>query len=149
MDHTYVDPPRKAMAIDVSSAPSYPTGNTLHRLAQFGQVIAPPIATGLAYLFAAKAGAWLAFPSAPVSALWAPNAILLAALLLALTRAVVDLPARSIAVSPLRTIAGSTHRTGRDRLRREHRRGGARRLGHPAILVPIRAASIACAPSSS
>ena len=71
------------MAIDVSSAPSYPTGNALHRLAQLGQVIAPPIATGLAYLFAAKAGAWLAFPSAPVSALWAPNAILLAALLLA------------------------------------------------------------------
>ena len=71
------------MAIDVSSAPPYPTGNTLHRLAQLGQVIAPPIATGLAYLFAAKAGAWLAFPSAPVSALWAPNAILLAALLLA------------------------------------------------------------------
>ncbi len=71
------------MAIDVSSAPSYPRGTAVRSIAQIGQVIAPPVATALAYLLAAKAGAWLAFPSAPVSALWAPNAILLAALLLA------------------------------------------------------------------
>src|SRR5690606_37621787 len=40
-------------------------------------------ATALAYLLAAEVGEALAFPSAPVSALWAPNAILFAALLLA------------------------------------------------------------------
>jgi signal transduction histidine kinase len=44
---------------------------------------AGPLATALAYLLTARVGEWLAFPSAPVSALWAPNAILLAALLLA------------------------------------------------------------------
>lgn len=42
-----------------------------------------PVATALAYLFSAIVGEALAFPSAPVSALWAPNAILFAALLLA------------------------------------------------------------------
>jgi PAS domain S-box-containing protein len=41
-----------------------------------------PVATGAMYFIAAKVGAWLAFPSAPVSAFWAPNAILLAALVL-------------------------------------------------------------------
>ncbi len=42
-----------------------------------------PAVTALAYLFAAMLGEALRFPSVPVSALWAPNAILLAALLLA------------------------------------------------------------------
>jgi signal transduction histidine kinase len=42
-----------------------------------------PAATALAYLLSAILGEALAFPSAPVSALWAPNAILFAALLLA------------------------------------------------------------------
>jgi len=42
-----------------------------------------PAATALAYLLSAMVGEALAFPSAPVSALWAPNAILFAALLLA------------------------------------------------------------------
>lgn len=46
-------------------------------------VLGPPLACGLAYFLAAHLGRWLAFPFAPVSALWAPNAILLAALLLA------------------------------------------------------------------
>ena len=41
-----------------------------------------PVATGAMYFIAAKVGALLAFPSAPVSAFWAPNAILLAALVL-------------------------------------------------------------------
>ena len=71
------------MAIDVSSAPSHPGEIRGPSPGAAGQGIAPPVATALAYMFAAKAGAWLAFPSAPVSALWAPNAILLAALLLA------------------------------------------------------------------
>lgn len=44
---------------------------------------AGPAATAIAYLLSAILGEALAFPSAPVSALWAPNAILLAALLLA------------------------------------------------------------------
>src|SRR5690606_36981308 len=47
------------------------------------QELAAPLITALAYYLSAKLGAWLAFPSAPVSALWAPNAILLAALLMA------------------------------------------------------------------
>ncbi|WP_129777901.1 ATP-binding protein [Peristeroidobacter soli] len=42
-----------------------------------------PAVTALAYLLSAALGEALAFPSAPVSALWAPNAILFAALLLA------------------------------------------------------------------
>lgn len=42
-----------------------------------------PAVTAIAYLFSAAVGEALAFPSAPVSALWAPNAILFAALLLA------------------------------------------------------------------
>jgi len=41
------------------------------------------IATALAYALAARLGAALRFPGAPVSALWLPTAILLAALLLA------------------------------------------------------------------
>jgi len=46
-------------------------------------VLVPPLACGFAYFLAAHLGRWLAFPFAPVSALWTPNAILLAALLLA------------------------------------------------------------------
>jgi PAS domain S-box-containing protein len=46
-------------------------------------MVAAPVACGLAYFLAAHLGRLLAFPFAPVSALWAPNAILLAALLLA------------------------------------------------------------------
>jgi PAS domain S-box-containing protein len=42
-----------------------------------------PLSVGAAYYIAAELGHALAFPSAPVSILWAPNAILLAALLLA------------------------------------------------------------------
>jgi PAS domain S-box-containing protein len=49
---------------------------------RLGHVVAP-LACGLAYFVAAHVGKWLSFPFAPVSALWAPNAILLAALLLA------------------------------------------------------------------
>ena len=41
-----------------------------------------PLAIGAAYYIAAEVGKTLAFPSAPVSILWAPNAIVLAALLL-------------------------------------------------------------------
>jgi len=41
-----------------------------------------PLAVGAAYFIAAQVGAALAFPSAPVSVLWAPNAILMAALML-------------------------------------------------------------------
>ena len=82
MDQIYVDPPRNSMAIDVSSPTSRPDQNAFHRLAGLAQQAAPPLITALAYVLAAKAGAWLAFPSAPVSAFWAPNAILLAALLL-------------------------------------------------------------------
>jgi PAS domain S-box-containing protein len=42
-----------------------------------------PLAAAAMYFLAAKLGEWLAFPSAPLSAFWAPNAILLAALILA------------------------------------------------------------------
>ncbi|HEV8441839.1 MAG TPA: ATP-binding protein [Steroidobacteraceae bacterium] len=42
-----------------------------------------PLAVGAAYFIAAEVGQALAFPSAPVSVFWAPNAILMAALLLA------------------------------------------------------------------
>jgi integral membrane sensor domain MASE1 len=42
-----------------------------------------PLAVGAAYYIAAEVGEALAFPAAPVSVLWAPNAILMAALLLA------------------------------------------------------------------
>jgi PAS domain S-box-containing protein len=45
-----------------------------------------PLATGATYFLAAKAGESLAFPSAPLSAFWAPNAIVLAALVLAQPR---------------------------------------------------------------
>lgn len=58
------------------SAPVGIRGSGAHR-------IAGPLVTSLAYLVAAELGEALAFPSAPVSALWAPNAILFAALLLA------------------------------------------------------------------
>jgi two-component system, LuxR family, sensor kinase FixL len=44
---------------------------------------AGPLVVALAYCASAKLGELLAFPDAPVSALWAPNAILLAGLLLA------------------------------------------------------------------
>jgi len=46
-----------------------------------GHVVAP-LVCGVAYFLAAHLGRWLSFPFAPVSALWAPNAILLGALLL-------------------------------------------------------------------
>ncbi len=46
----------------------------------------PAIATAGAYYAAAVLGSALAFPAAPVSAFWAPNALLLAALLLAPVR---------------------------------------------------------------
>ena len=42
-----------------------------------------PLAVGAAYYIAAEVGGALAFPSAPVSVFWAPNAILMGALLLA------------------------------------------------------------------
>jgi PAS domain S-box-containing protein len=42
-----------------------------------------PLAVGAAYYISAEVGQALAFPAAPVSVLWAPNAILMAALLLA------------------------------------------------------------------
>ena len=45
--------------------------------------LAAPVLVALAYFCAAKLGVALAFPAAPVSALWAPNAIVMAALLLA------------------------------------------------------------------
>src|SRR5690348_191524 len=41
-----------------------------------------PLAVGAAYYIAAEVGEALAFPSAPVSVLWASNAILMAALIL-------------------------------------------------------------------
>jgi signal transduction histidine kinase/integral membrane sensor domain MASE1 len=41
-----------------------------------------PLAVGAAYFIAAKVGEALAFPDAPVSVLWAPNAILMATLIL-------------------------------------------------------------------
>lgn len=82
MDQTYVPPPRQAKAIDVSSASPHLGGIGFRRFSQLAQQAAPPLATAVAYVLAAKIGAWLAFPAAPVSALWAPNAILLAALLL-------------------------------------------------------------------
>jgi signal transduction histidine kinase len=71
------------MAIDLPYPSERPGGRSVRRLAALLQQAAPPFATAIAYVLAAQAGAWLAFPSAPVSALWAPNAILLAALLLA------------------------------------------------------------------
>lgn len=46
-------------------------------------LLSGPIITAVAYFLSARLGDSLAFPSAPVSALWAPNAIVLAALLLA------------------------------------------------------------------
>jgi len=42
-----------------------------------------PLAVGAAYFIAARVGEALAFPSAPVSVLWAPNALLMGALILA------------------------------------------------------------------
>jgi signal transduction histidine kinase/integral membrane sensor domain MASE1 len=71
------------MAIDLPFPSEQPGSRSVRRLGAVFQQAAPPLATAIAYVLAAKAGAWLAFPSAPVSALWAPNAILLAALLLA------------------------------------------------------------------
>jgi two-component system, LuxR family, sensor kinase FixL len=53
------------------------------RASTVGRTSAAPIVVAIAYCLAAKLGGLLAFPDAPVSALWAPNAILLAALLLA------------------------------------------------------------------
>jgi signal transduction histidine kinase len=45
-------------------------------------ITVPALVTALMYFLAAELGEWLAFPAAPVSAFWAPNAILLAALIL-------------------------------------------------------------------
>src|SRR5262252_7956829 len=42
-----------------------------------------PLAVAAAYYIAAEVGQALAFPSAPVSVFWAPNAILMGALLIA------------------------------------------------------------------
>src|SRR5262245_21656608 len=47
------------------------------------RVFLTALLVGVCYYCAARIGGALAFPSAPVSALWAPNAILLAALVLA------------------------------------------------------------------
>ena len=71
------------MAIDVLFPSEKSRGENVHRRAALARRAVPPLAIAIAYVLAAKAGAALAFPSAPVSALWAPNAILLAALLLA------------------------------------------------------------------
>ena len=71
------------MAIELTFPWEKPGGTAARRVVALAHQAAPPLATALAYALAAKLGAWLAFPSAPVSALWAPNAILLAALLLA------------------------------------------------------------------
>src|SRR5262245_30572707 len=70
------------MAIDLPIPSEHPHDPATPRLVSLLRGSAAPIATALAYVLAAQVGAWLAFPSAPVSALWAPNAILLAALLL-------------------------------------------------------------------
>lgn len=56
------------------------SGEPLRALSSF---TLPHLITALAYFLAAELGGRLAFPSAPVSAIWAPNAILLAALILA------------------------------------------------------------------
>jgi signal transduction histidine kinase/integral membrane sensor domain MASE1 len=77
MNHTVADASRKSSAIEISSPPGERLAVTSWR------AIAAPLGTAFAYYLAAKIGALLAFPSAPVSALWAPNAILLAALVLA------------------------------------------------------------------
>jgi PAS domain S-box-containing protein len=61
----------------IASVPGKPAADSSWTLG-----IAAPLATGATYYLAAKLGGWLAFPSAPVSAFWAPNAILLAALVL-------------------------------------------------------------------
>jgi signal transduction histidine kinase len=53
------------------------------RASTVARAVTAPLAVALAYCLSAKLGELLAFPNAPVSALWAPNAILLAALLLA------------------------------------------------------------------
>jgi signal transduction histidine kinase len=61
------------------------TNQAGHPARRHGEIrrVAGPIVVALAYLVSAELGEALAFPSAPVSALWAPNAILFAALLLA------------------------------------------------------------------
>jgi signal transduction histidine kinase/integral membrane sensor domain MASE1 len=58
----------------------------VHRLDEMRSSIATATGVAVVYFLAAKLGEALAFPSAPVSALWAPNAILFAALLLAPVR---------------------------------------------------------------
>ena len=120
------------MAIDVSSAVAAPRWNSgSDALSQLAQQAAPPLATALAYVLAAKIGAWLAFPSAPVSALWAPNAILLAALLLTRReRWWIYL----LAVLPFHVLVqlpDALARAGRDPVRRELGGSCARRMGHP------------------
>lgn len=69
-------------AVASSSQPQTAPGSSSLGLQHWLHVARAPLATALGYFLAAKLGEWLAFPSAPVSALWAPNAILLAALLL-------------------------------------------------------------------
>lgn len=53
-----------------------------NRAPAFGNVLLGALATAAAYYFSAKLGEAVQFPDAPVSAFWAPNAILLAALAL-------------------------------------------------------------------
>jgi signal transduction histidine kinase/integral membrane sensor domain MASE1 len=60
------------------------------------------LAAGICYFAAAKLGGVLAFPAAPVSALWAPNAILMAALLLTSRE---RWPAYLLAVLPFHLLA--------------------------------------------
>ena len=71
------------MAIDLPFPSETARGAGDRRMAAWARQAGPPLATAIAYVVAAEVGAWLAFPAAPVSAFWAPNAILLAALLLA------------------------------------------------------------------
>ena len=141
------------MAIDVSSPSSHPAQNAFHRLAGLARQAAPPLFTALAYVLAAKAGAWLAFPSAPVSAFWAPNAILLAALLLTRRERwwlylLAVLPFHFLVQLP-----AAPARAGRDPVRRERHGSGARRLGAARTLplpAPLRppAAPCWCSPCS-
>jgi signal transduction histidine kinase len=76
-------------------------------------VLAGPAVVAFAYYLTAMLGEFLAFPSAPVSALWAPNAVVFAALLFAPLRQwwlylLAVLPAHCIAqfpVSPVEQVA--------------------------------------------
>ena len=63
--------------------PKLAHGRGARRLFPFFKSWTVPLAVGAAYYIAAEVGSALAFPSAPVSVFWAPNAILMGALLLA------------------------------------------------------------------